>query len=622
MTDAALTNGPRGQAAETGAQYRRPDLSKARLKKRYRAERRFQIFGALAICIAAAVLLILIGRIVTEALPAFSQNYVELQVELPREDIDPDGTNDPAVLARARYGTLINNALYERFPNVSGRTDRRALRALVSSEASETLRDAVLADPSIIGTTYSVWVKSSADVDVYRKGLMSDFSRQETNGIASIVEVDGTMRVLSTSNDFAEILDSIKQELGGLVEGLERRVTRLDRGVEAAREQLANASKALADAQASGAAEDVVGRLQNAVAQAEAGLASLQERRSQTKAQIDDYEARSARVGGAEELTEQLPSYLIEINGGLLKIVEISNTEATVVPLVAPRSDADAQPSTWDIFVIETPESQRRLPDREAAWVWSLEQADQIETRFNVSFFTDGNSREPEQAGIWGAVVGSFLTLVITLLLSFPIGVLAAVYLEEFAPKNRWTDLIEVNINNLAAVPSIVFGLLGLAVFLNFFELPRSAPVVGGMVLALMTLPTIIIASRAALKAVPPSIREAALGMGASKLQVMTHHVLPLAMPGILTGTIIGMAQALGETAPLLMIGMVAFVVDIPGGFTDPASVLPVQIFMWADLPERAFVAKTSAAILVLLGFLILMNALAVLLRKRFERRW
>ena len=623
MTDAALTNGSRGQAAETGAaSYRRPDLSEARLRKRYRAERRFQIFGALAIGIAAAVLLILLGRIVTEALPAFSQNYIDLQVELPREEIDPDGTDDPAVLARARYGTLINNALYERFPNVSGRTDRRALRALVSSEASETLRADVLADPSIIGTTHSVWVKSSADVDVYRKGLMSDFSRQETNGIASIIEVDGITRVLSTSNDFAEILDSIKQELGDLAEGLQIRVTRLDRGVAAARDQLATASKALADAQASGAAEDVVDRLQNMVAQAEASLASLQERRSQVKEQIDDYEARSARVGGAEALTEQLPSYLIEMNGGLLKIVEISNTEATVEPLVPPRSDADAPAGTWDIFVIETPESQRRLPDREAAWVWSLEQSDQIETRFNISFFTDGNSREPEQAGIWGAVVGSFLTLVITLLLSFPIGVLAAVYLEEFAPKNRWTDLIEVNINNLAAVPSIVFGLLGLAVFLNFFELPRSAPVVGGMVLALMTLPTIIIASRAALTAVPPSIREAALGMGASKLQVMTHHVLPLAMPGILTGTIIGMAQALGETAPLLMIGMVAFVVDIPGGFTDPASVLPVQIFMWADLPERAFVAKTSAAIMVLLGFLILMNALAVLLRKRFERRW
>ena len=209
-----------------------------------------------------------------------------------------------------------------------------------------------------------------------------------------------------------------------------------------------------------------------------------------------------------------------------------------------------------------------------------------------------------------------------TLLISFPIGVLAATYLEEFAPKNRWTDLIEVNINNLAAVPSIVFGLLGLAVFLNFFGMPRSAPLVGGMVLALMTLPTIIIASRAALKSVPPSIRQAALGMGASRLQTITHHVLPLAMPGILTGTIIGMAQALGETAPLLMIGMVAFIVDVPGGFTDPATVMPVQIYLWADSPERAFVAKTSAAIMVLLAFLITMNALAVLLRKRFERRW
>ncbi len=212
--------------------------------------------------------------------------------------------------------------------------------------------------------------------------------------------------------------------------------------------------------------------------------------------------------------------------------------------------------------------------------------------------------------------------MLVTLMLSFPIAVAAAVYLEEFAPKNKLTQIIEVNINNLAAVPSIVFGLLGLAMFINFFGLPRSAPLVGGMVLALMTLPTIIIASRAALKAVPPSIREAALGLGASKMQVVGQHVLPLAMPGILTGTIIGMAQALGETAPLLMIGMVAFIVDVPGGITDPATVLPVQIFLWADSPERAFVARTSAAIMVLLGFLIFMNALAVLLRKKFERRW
>ena len=220
------------------------------------------------------------------------------------------------------------------------------------------------------------------------------------------------------------------------------------------------------------------------------------------------------------------------------------------------------------------------------------------------------------------AIVGALLTLLLTMALAVPVGVAAAVYLEEFAPKNRWTDLIEVNINNLAAVPSIIFGLLGLAVFLGFFGMPRSAPLVGGLVMALMTLPVIIIASRVALKAVPPSIRQAALGIGASPLQTVLHHVLPLAMPGILTGTIIGMARALGETAPLLMIGMVAFIVDIPRGLTDSATVLPVQIYMWADSPERAFTERTSAAILILLGVLILLNGAAVILRKIFERRW
>jgi phosphate transport system permease protein len=270
----------------------------------------------------------------------------------------------------------------------------------------------------------------------------------------------------------------------------------------------------------------------------------------------------------------------------------------------------------------DVPEDERRISDKQMGWIDKFEAEGKIEKKFNKTFFTAGDSREPEMAGIWGAAVGSFFTLLVTLLLSFPIGVAAAVYLEEFAPKNRLTDLIEVNINNLAAVPSIVFGLLGLAVFLNFFGLPRSAPVVGGLVLTLMTLPTIIIASRASLKSVPPSIREAALGVGASKMQMVAHHVLPLALPGMLTGTIIGMAQALGETAPLLMIGMVAFIVDIPGGFTDPSTVLPVQIYLWADSPERAFTERTSAAIMVLLAFLITMNAAAVLLRKRFERRW
>jgi phosphate transport system permease protein len=267
-------------------------------------------------------------------------------------------------------------------------------------------------------------------------------------------------------------------------------------------------------------------------------------------------------------------------------------------------------------------ESSRRLSDQQLAWIEQLQEQGKIKKKFNTTFFTAGDSREPELAGIWGAAVGSFFTLLVTLLLSFPIGVAAAVYLEEFAAKNRWTDLIEVNINNLAAVPSIVFGLLGLAVFLNFFGFPRSAPLVGGLVLTLMTLPTIIIASRAALQAVPPSIREGALGVGASKTQMVVHHVLPLALPGMLTGTIIGMARALGETAPLLMIGMVAFIVDIPRGFTDPATVLPVQIYLWADSPERAFVDKTSAAIMVLLAFLLLMNGAAIILRKKFEKRW
>ncbi len=271
---------------------------------------------------------------------------------------------------------------------------------------------------------------------------------------------------------------------------------------------------------------------------------------------------------------------------------------------------------------LNAPEATRRLKDNQVAWIEQLQSENRLKQSFNWTFFQSSDSREPEMAGIRGALTGSLLTLTVTLVLSFPIAVAAAIYLEEFAPRNRWTDLIEVNINNLAAVPSIVFGLLGLAVFINFFHLPRSAPLVGGLVLSLMTLPTIIISSRAALKSVPPSIRDAALGLGASNLQVVTHHVLPLAMPGILTGTIIGMAQALGETAPLLMIGMVAFIVDVPGSVVDPATVLPVQIFQWADLPERGFVEKTSAAIVVLLVFLVCMNALAVYLRRKFERKW
>jgi len=307
----------------------------------------------------------------------------------------------------------------------------------------------------------------------------------------------------------------------------------------------------------------------------------------------------------------QLQRY-VEANPG-----EIGRTIEIDVPV----SD-DADMLAKGFINRDVAEDARRMSDDQISWFDQLEAKGLIHSVFNTTFLTTGDSREPELAGVWGAVVGSFYTILVTLLLSFPLAVATAIYLQEFAPKNKWTDFIEVNINNLAAVPSIVFGLLGLAIFLGFFALPRSAPLVGGMVLALMTLPTIIIATRVSLGAVPPSIREAAYGVGASPLQVVMHHVLPLAMPGILTGTIIGMARALGETAPLLMIGMVAFIADIPTGPTDAATVLPVQVYLWADSPERGFVEKTSAAIMVLLAFLILMNGLAILLRRRFERRW
>ena len=418
--------------------------SPARLRRRHAAERRFQVYGIAAIAVAAAILAALLGSIVNKGASAFFQSEVALDIFFDPEVIDPDGTRTAAALHGANYQLLAKQSLEARFPEVASRGDKRSLARLVSSGAGYLLRDMVVADPGLIGTTRRVWVKSSDDVDSF-------------------------------------------------------------------------------------------------------------------------FKSKNAR---------------------------------------------------------EADEADRRIKDTEIAWIDALSAAGDLQLRFNTTFFTAGDSREPEQAGIWGATVGTFLTLLVTLGLSFPIGVLAAVYLEEFAARNRWTDLIEVNINNLAAVPSIVFGLLGLAVFLSIFGMPRSAPVVGGVVLALMTLPTIIISARLALKAVPPSVREAALAVGASKLQVTVHHVLPLAMPGIMTGAIIGMARALGETAPLLMIGMVAFIVDIPGGFTDPATVLPVQIYLWADSPERAFVAKTSAAILVLLAFLVAMNALAVVLRRRFEQRW
>ena len=273
-------------------------------------------------------------------------------------------------------------------------------------------------------------------------------------------------------------------------------------------------------------------------------------------------------------------------------------------------------------FNTDIPEEDRRLTDKQLKWIDGMRLDGLVKLKFNKNFFTSADSREPESSGILGAVVGSALTMFVTVLFALPLAVMASIYLEYFAKPGRVTDFIEININNLAAVPSIVFGLLGLALFLSFFGLPRSIPLVGGMVLALMTIPTVIIATRASIRAVPPSIKDAALGLGASNMQAAFHHVVPLAMPGILTGTIIGIAQALGETAPLLMIGMVAFIIDVPSGFTSPSTALPVQIFMWADSAERAFYERSSLAIMFLVVFLILINLTAVILRRKFEKKW
>ena len=312
------------------------------------------------------------------------------------------------------------------------------------------------------------------------------------------------------------------------------------------------------------------------------------------------------------------PDYEFEIKNFIIENKGFLN-KTTIIELTA--SD-DIDQLNKGNYPRHLPEERRRISDFQLLIYDKLVEDNKIQKTFNTFLFTNGDSRDPELAGVGGSLLGSFFTIIVTLLLSFPIAILASIYLEEFAPKNRITDFIEININNLAAVPSIVFGLLGLGILLGTFDFPRSTPLVAGITLALMTLPRIIIPCRASLKAVPPSIREGALAVGASKVQSVTHHVVPLAIPGTLSGTIIGLAQALGETAPLILIGMVAFVVDLPSSPVDPSASLPVQVYLWSEQAERGFVEKTSATIMILLTFLITMNAFAVYLRQKFERRW
>ena len=415
----------------------------ASMAKRKKSERNFQLLGRGAIAVALAFLVVLFSSIFSKGLPGFFQYYVEIEVDIDREKLDPTGIFSQQSLYDGDARGVIRSALYAAV-GAEGRSNKRAAGKLISPGAEQRLRKMVYNDPSLMDTTQTLRFAMDDDVDSFLRGFINR----------------------------------------------------------------------------------------------------------------------------------------------------------------------------------ETPEKDRRINDRMVEYIDRLQADGKIIYAFSDYLIFGSASRNPEMAGIYGAFIGSILTLSVCLVLAFPIGVATAIYLEEIAPKNRITEIVEININNLAAVPSVVFGILGLAVFIGIFGMPRSIPLIGGVVLALMTLPTIIISSRAAIRAVPPSVREAALGVGASQVQTIFHHVIPLAMPGMLTGTIIGMAQALGETAPLLMIGMVAFIVDVPGSVTDPGTVLPVQIFMWADFAERMFVQKTSAAIIVLLAFLITMNAAAIVVRKKLERRW
>ncbi len=604
------------------------DVVNASLKRRYAAERRFRLLGLIAVVLGLAFVGLLLLSIVSKGYSAFWQTYIQLPVTLTAADIDPDGViADPATpadvrhkaLIRANFRTPVRDALGAQFPDVGGRTERRALHGLVSSGAALQLRDLVHEDPSRIGTEQTLWLVADDDVDMFMKGRSTPVETLPGAGEARPSAATGEIALSSTSDDFDVITDRVSAYLQERAADLDRDIVRLERIVGDLSDEAAEIEAAVADADAAARAklDDRAERVADRKAQIERKLGRTRDQRADVAERL-----AAAEQGEPIALSDEMPSFLVAVNGGMVKVQEATPARLSGEVVSTLESADPAPPGTWRLLELRTPEDDRRLSDRQIAWILQLEQQGLIEKRFNTLFFANGTSREPELAGIAAALVGSFYTLVLTLLLSFPIAVGAAVYLEEFAPKNRFTDLIEVNINNLAAVPSIVFGLLGLAVFINFFGVPRSTPLVAAMVLTLMTLPTIIIASRAALKSVPPSIREAALGVGASPLQTQFHHVLPLALPGMLTGTIIGMAQALGETAPLLMIGLIAFIVDIPGGVTDPATVLPVQIFMWADSPERGFVERTSAAIMILLAFLILMNLSAVLLRRRFERRW
>lgn len=587
----------------------------ARVKRRYRAENRFRFYGLAAVLFAAICLIVLLTDIVMKAWPAFTQSRLLLDVPVATESIDP---NNPKA---GDFDAAVREGLRAVFPAVTSRSDKKALSGILSSGAADALRSQVVANPGLVGQTVKVPITLSSDADLYIKGAATRTHVLPAKFPVKVASAEGIVKIEGGAGAFASELAALKQISSSRADSLQREATRLATTAQSISADLKATQSRLAAAIASKETE-VTATYEALVNKLTDSKASLEAQSQSMKEKADVLRKRASDGTATETLDTAMPSLLVAINGGIVKAASVSVDGITGEAIVPLTSEAQSAAGAWKLLVIESPEDSRKIQDRQIAFLETLKDKGKIQSAINWPFVVSGDSREPELAGILGALVGSAFTMLVTLALCLPLGVGAAVYLEEFAPKNRLTHLIEVNINNLAAVPSIVFGLLGLAMFLNFFGMPRSSPLVGGLVLALLVLPTIIIASRAALKSVPPSIREAALGVGASKQQAIFHHVVPLAMPGIMTGTIIGMAHALGETAPLLMIGMIAFIVDVPGRLTDAATVLPVQIFLWSDLPELGFQAKTAAAIVVLLLFLFVMNGLAIVLRKKFERRW
>lgn len=570
------------------------DAVTERLPQRHRAEQRFQAYGLAAITLAVLFLAVLVGSIFTQSLSAFTAHRLTLPVTLERELVDPRADGSEASLRRGSYNIALQAALQAQFPTVVGLGERRELFGLYSAINASRLLNDVVENPDLVGQTIEFEFPISDDADRYLKGASVSERVTEMNAPLSFSLGDGVARLEAAEPVFAPVSDRLRQAMAE----------------SANRDEVAAAAARAAASQTIDADERQI--LEAEAQRAEARSLRLRER---------------ARPGAALQLGPREPSLLVRAGDTVVRLSSIEPGGRAATGEVLLYTEATAQTvASWTLWEIETPAATRLVTDRQMVFVRLLEERGLVRNAFNTLLFTNADSREPELAGVRGAFVGTVLTMIITIILAIPVGVGAAIYLEEFAPKNRITSFIEVNINNLAAVPSIVFGLLGLAVFINAFGLPRSTPLLGGMVLALMTLPTVIISSRAALKAVPPSIREAALGVGASRTQAVFHHVLPLAMPGMLTGSIIGLAQALGETAPLLMIGMVAFVADAPSfgftGFTDPSTVMPVQIFIWSTSAERAFEARTAAAILVLLVLMVLFNAVAIYLRRKYERRW